>query len=272
MALSAHGGAVLAASSDIELRTGRIERPAEFVRSRQNVTLLSNLDLQVGDQVVTRSGGRAQVNFGNEDSIVLAEKGRLLLHSVDVREDGTPLLRAKLEDGIAQVQLGSETPRDLRLNAGRLRLRAEKADFIVSTAAEGQLCVLSGEVASYAPESNREVRVSDGCVRLDDAGQLVAIEDPALEARVVAATAFAPIDLSVPPTGWTVVVASLTDPQSAQAEARGLLGEGLPARAVEGKDMWRVAIGGFEDVEQARRYADQLRNTHGLFEAWVSRY
>lgn len=76
--------------------------------------------------------------------------------------------------------------------------------------------------------------------------------------------------------GWTVVVLSLTDPESAELEAEDFRDRGFDAhtfaQAVDGRVLHRIGIGRFATREQARQFAVNVKTRLHIDQAWVAQY
>lgn len=265
-----------------ELTSVRVDRPAFFEREGQTVTLLSRMGLGSGDRVLTQANGKAELRFVSALSLVLGEHSRFEIHSREAARPGrAPVLRARLLSGRLRVQplaKGQPPGGDLRLNVGALRLRWIDGELLAETLNGADLaCAPEGSFDAHLPGSSSPLRVTGACLRRDPEGQ---VSHPALPEKaqpILAATRFsAPANPPLPSTGWTVVIATLADESSARAEAEGLVGEGLPARVLPSRAatgaLYRVAIGGFERQSQAKAYAESIRESHGVFEGFVSSY
>lgn len=281
LALCALGVAPWALAAPPALDSVRVDRPAHFVRGGQWTTLLARIALQPGDRVRTGHGGRAELRFDGALVLTLGQDAELEFHSGEgaMPERGA-WMRARLVAGSLRVlnPAGGAQTRDLRLNVGRLRLRAFGAEILAESRSEtDRACALNGSFDAYAPGSKERITVTRECLWLAEGGRIARTPRDATVEAMIEATQFRPVETPpLPLRGWTVVIASLADESSARAEAEGLVGEGLPARVLRGQgstgELYRVAVGGFERITQARDYAESIRQSHGLFEAWVASY
>jgi len=76
--------------------------------------------------------------------------------------------------------------------------------------------------------------------------------------------------------GWTVVVLSLTDPESAELEAADFRDRGFDAHSfaqpVDGRVLHRIGIGRFATREEARQFAANVKARLHIDQAWVAQY
>jgi hypothetical protein len=120
--------------------------------------------LQPGTQLKTGADGRADVSLNGAPTLRLGNGVDLLLHSMD-----QDVLRLRSASGAIFVDARTPvTPggksRDVRLNAGDLRLRVANAEAWVEVDdRSGQVCVMAGVVEVQQPNA--------GAVRLDTPGQ-----------------------------------------------------------------------------------------------------
>lgn len=263
------------ASESDELESGRINRPARLFRDQQSITLLSRMPLQSRDRIVVDGGGRAEIRANPGFRMALAEHSELFVdhYQAASSKQKTRSMRVELLRGAAHIHASPDpTMQAIKLNLGRLRLDIRNAELVVSRRNDDIACVTRGSFTAFGPASNTGREISQGCIGVEANGTLSPRSDPVLVQEVVSATAFSPVNLRLPEHGWTVVVASIADQAAAEAEAYGLLEEGLPARTLRTNATWRVAIGGFANQQEARAYADEVKKSHGLFEAWVTTY
>lgn len=110
------------------------------------------------------------------------------------------------------------------------------------------------------------------------AGPAGASGKPPAQAAEKTAAAPLPRLATMPASGWTLVVASLADAESARLEVQGLVDQGLPAllRVHDpgggAPQVYRVAIGSFPTREAAAAYAAQLQRSHGIGDLWFAPY
>jgi hypothetical protein len=116
-----------------------------------------------GTEVKTGGDGRADLSLHGVPTLGLGNDVNLLLHSMD-----QDVLRIRVASGALRID--TRTPpkpggkgRDVRLNAGDLRLRISGAEAWVEVGdRSGQVCVIAGVVEAQQPT---------GAVRLDTPGQ-----------------------------------------------------------------------------------------------------
>lgn len=160
--------AMLAALAPVAVKAAplpvQIDRfDGEVVQVNGNVHsgVLAGRSLPPGSQVQTGSDGRAELSVSGAPTVALGAGTDLLVHSV---EQG--VVRLRIASGAMRIDAraaGSHGARDVRVNAGDLRLRINGADAWIEIGDRGgQVCLISGVVEAQQPSST---------VRLDTPGQ-----------------------------------------------------------------------------------------------------
>lgn len=143
--------------------------------------------IEAGTRVRTGADGRVEFSFRGAPTLKLGSRADLLLHSTD-----KDVLRAKLLGGAMSVDTTAGKvggTRDLRLNAGELRLRINGARAWVETAAQGsQVCLLSGAVDAQFKEQPARLDTPGQCLRTAGATSTWTMVPEALLAERLALT------------------------------------------------------------------------------------
>lgn len=248
----------------------RVLRPAAYARGAETVTLLPGLRLLEGDGVHTGRQGYVQLSAPDGLRVALAANTRIRLHQL------TPEARSiRLEEGVMEL---SAPPSGVVVNVGRIELRVRGGQLWVDASPLAErLCLSSGSATVSLLGRTQPLQGGEGCLRDSPEGLQPYQPDAEQRAAMAASVAFAAQSVaSLPPHGWTLIVASIADEPSARAEADGLEGEGLAVRILpfsqNGLRSFRVAVGGFASKEEAEAFVHVLRARHGILEAWASPY
>lgn len=278
-------------------------RPPAFVwRENQKLHLSPGATLAPGDSVATGGGARAAFVLAGGGYLSLGADASLRVHSVDSRSGAKNILRLVLEKGV--LRLDPKNGEDVRLNAGDLRVRVYGADVWIGAEAAGDtVCLLRGAVEfQYRDAGAGRLDVPGDCVfvssnraplRYTPVQSILAnkLAQADLGAASIASTllpeaplaragtrpgAAPPVAAKSEPTGWTVVVLSLADGESAVLEAEGYRERGFDAHTfieeVNGQRYYRVGIGRFPTREDARAFAANIKSRLHIDAAWVAAY
>lgn len=162
--------------------------------------------LASGTEVKTGRDGRADLSLHGAPTLSLGPDVQLLVHSMD-----QDVLRLRVASGALRIDTRAASTaggkaRDVRLNAGDLRLRLAGAEAWVEVSERsGQVCVISGAV---------QAQQATGLVRLDTPGQCLRQTGQSLQWTMV------PMDLMearVSTTGVATAVATAASPAAPRA-------------------------------------------------------
>jgi len=248
----------------------RVLRPAGYERGAETITLLPGLRLLEGDGVHTGRQGYVQLSAPDGLRLVLAANTRARLRQL------APEARSiRLDEGIMEL---SAPPAGVVVNVGRIEARVRGGVLWVNASPLAErLCLSSGSGSISLLGRTQPLQAGETCLRDTPQGLQSYQPDTEERAAMSAAVAFAAQSAtSLPPHGWTLIVASIADEPSARAEADGLEGEGLAVRILpvtqNGVRSFRVAVGGFSSKEEAQAFIHVLRSRHGILEAWPTPY
>lgn len=295
-------GAAAAAPARTPLDVARMAWPADRLRGETRMPLDPGLEFAAGDRLVTGGEGRGTLRFMNAGTLTLGADGELAVHSFETPGAGhSGILRLKLTRGALRVDSRSSSgpPPDVRLNVADLRLRVFGADVWTEVAgAMRTVCLVAGAVELQTARGAERIDVPGDCLVYGENGrrQQIRTDRPMLLSRL-AQTAYAnelpaqragaptrpvpgptPAPAAASASGWTLVLASLADAESARLEALGLVEQGLPAlvrlhdRGRNRPPLYRVCLGSFATREAAAAFAEQVRRSHGLSELWLAQY
>lgn len=290
--------ALPAAADPVVLGRAQLRPPVLLTHDGSRRALQAGDGLQAGDRLATGAGGRAAFVLAGGGYLSLGANSVLRVHSVDAGAGAKTIVRLVLETGV--LRLDPKNGEDLRLNAGALRLRVYGADIWAGAEAAGDtVCLLRGAVEF------QDARGGSG--RIDNPGECVFISDSRAPLRYTpaptilanklgqtdlgSATAPAslppaprpsgpqlrtPPDAATEPTGWTVVILSLADEESAILETQGWREQGFDAHTfvdtIDGRRVHRVGLGRFETREEARAFAANVKTRLNIEQAWVASY
>ncbi|HUP91834.1 MAG TPA: SPOR domain-containing protein [Solimonas sp.] len=219
------------------------------------------------------NAGRLQLRvYGAEVWVEISARGEdvcLLDGAVEIVAEGA---QDRLDTPGSCLLFGPEGRRlrvqpDARETLARKLVRTAFAeDYVTRMAAERADSAPAGSAGEPAPDAPDAQAASQRQAAPEAAPSLRPVAPPV------------PIVAAAPAAGrsWTVVVASLADAASAEAEAARLRGAGLAAEshAVEsnGVTRYRVTLGPLASRAEALKLAAQVKASHQLTKAWVTQY
>lgn len=254
------------------LQTARVLRPAVYERAGETVNLLPQLGLQAGDRVRTGFDGRVRLVAADGTALTLASASTVDLGRMpQAAGEG---LEATLVSGALGVE-SQASP--VSVTAGELQVQGRGASWWIERGSgASSVCLRAGALLVHGPQGARALARRGDCLRLAGDGELQAFSAEEAWEAMLARVVFPESGATLPPSGWTLVVASIADHASAVAEAEGLRGEGLQVQllpAGEGRERtYRVGIGGFATRGEAEAFIPVLRQRHGIAGAWPTPY
>lgn len=267
---------IVAAPALAALESVRVAPPVEVQQGARRESLLPRKPLTAGDTIVTGAQGRATVQLDAASLITLGAASELYVHSVV--EPPAAVLRLALVRGAALIDgrpSDGPLPQDIRLNAGRMRVRIYGAQAWASLEDIGEtVCLLSGAVEMQI--------VGIGPARLDQPGDCYFVNRRGQRSLITPDTdtlmrKLARTDYTLTEPGrWTVVIGSFTDAESAQAEAMGLRERGVQAAVRTFRDgvrnRYRLTVGQYDNRRAAEAAAAEARQLLSVTSAWVTEY
>lgn len=259
----------------------RVALPAQYERGGSAANLLPKQQLESGDVVRTGDNGRIMLSFAALSTLTLGGDAELLLHSADPPSRGRgALLRLKLSRGALRVEARPKPnlpPQDIRLNVGRLKLRIYGSEVWTEVSERGEtVCLLSGAIEIIGPIGDERLDLPNECLVVSNENRRMVLKPGDALSRKLARTAFGAEQNRPRQNGWTLVVSSLAEEATAQAQADSLRTRGLPAEVriydVEGSRIYRVVVGAFATRELAESYSAQVAQSHGVRDAWLAQF
>ncbi|MGH8518790.1 MAG: hypothetical protein ACREUE_15170, partial [Panacagrimonas sp.] len=153
----------IAGAATLPVKIDAFEGEVVQVSGTTHSGVLLGKALPSGVQVKTGRDGRVDLSLSGVPTLRVGNEADVLLHSMEQN-----VLRIRIATGALHVDTrapaaGAIKSRDVRLNAGDLRLRIANAEAWVEVSDQsGQVCLIAGVVEAQQPT---------GAVRLDIAGQ-----------------------------------------------------------------------------------------------------
>jgi hypothetical protein len=251
-----------------------VARPAVYLRGRETTQLLPQVRLATGDEVRTGQGGRVNLRFAGDAGLLVGDDSSVRLVDLGgaLRKPAEPV-RLRVQQGVVVLSSPLTTSRaDLAITVGQLEARLTSGVIWAETrGTRDTICLQSGFV-DIAYGERRE--------RLSDPGRCIAAAPGLALAfpRITSEQERAWADATHAPRqqarsgDWMLVLATLEDKASAEAEAGGLRGEQLPASvrpySKGGRILYRVVMGPFESRDAATQFCQQVCDQHGILGAW----
>lgn len=159
--------------------------------------VIAGQTISAGTRIRTGADGRAEFSFQDAPTLKLGGNADLLLHSAD-----TLVLRAKLHGGALSIDsTAGETgrTRDVRLNAGEMRLRVNAAKAWVELGPQSvQVCVISGVIEAQSGGQPARLDTPGQCLRKSGATATWTMVPDAVLVERVALTQAAALIVAVP--------------------------------------------------------------------------
>lgn len=245
----------------------------------------SDIRLNVGALRIRALGAAAWIDRGNGADEVCLLRGVVELQgpSGAMRLDQIGSCVRATDSGVALLDPPAAGPLATRLAQTAFPGEAMATTATATATAERTAGSDDSDLAfGYAAPPEMQARATDrpasgakpSAAKSTPAATPTVTESPRFTPYSSSATVSADGEVRLTPAAWTIVLASVPDPERARREAERLKKTGLDAQVIEaqgkGGSTWRVVSGAYPSKDKAQTDLGDIRKRSGLRGAWLT--